>query len=153
LSLPQRWPVTRSVSAKRVANEMEGEGLTSSPTLLPPTKKTRREATRKSLFLRSRLTMQTNMFEQAHQSSSHSLHVPPAQKYSKSPLPPMPQHTRAPIRTTFCWRILGRKKYPIFDVAPPGPAYTTIVSFLPYFYSNTQNLGSIITKIKHSFLQ
>jgi len=42
-SPPRKRPVTRSVSAKRAADEMEGQNLLSSPILLPPAKRTRRE--------------------------------------------------------------------------------------------------------------
>jgi hypothetical protein len=53
LSPPQRRPVTRSISVKRVADEMEREALPSSPILQPPTKKARREATGHSTSLMS----------------------------------------------------------------------------------------------------
>ena len=53
LSPPRRRPVTRSVSAKRVADEMEAEDPLLSPTSLPPAKKARRGAPGKSTFLGS----------------------------------------------------------------------------------------------------
>ena len=99
---PPRRPVTRSVSAKRGADNMM-EDLLSSPFSLPPTKKARREVTGHSKLLRSHTTQTILIPSQrrARQPSNLCLLAPPARKCSKSPPPLTPWLPHTLMRTTF----------------------------------------------------